>query len=103
MSAIALTKTNLFALDFHGGQFSGGDPGRLTIQQFNDNPDFAPAPFDHAWVDRYSVVLRDEWTFAEGWLMQAKGWYTHQDIDNRNQSFRGAPPFPTTLQTDRVQ
>lgn len=91
---------NLFALEFHGGQFSGDDPGRLTIQQFDDNPDFAPAPFDHAWVDRYSVVLRDEWTFGDGWLMQAKGWYTHQDIDSRNQSFRGAPPFPTTLQTD---
>ncbi|MEO7168019.1 MAG: TonB-dependent receptor [Chthoniobacterales bacterium] len=90
----------LFALDFHGGQFEGGDPGRLTIQQFNDNPDFSPAPFDRAWVDRYSVVLRHEWTFADGWLMQAKGWFTHQDIDNRNQSFRGAPPFPTTLQTD---
>ena len=64
---------------------------------------FSPAPFDHAWVDRYSVVLRDDWTFAEGWLMQAKGWFTHQDIDNRNQSFRGAPPFPTTLQNGGVQ
>jgi len=91
---------NLLALEFHGGQFSGGDPGRLTIQQFDDNPDFSPAPFDHAWVDRYSVVLSDDWTFGEGWLMQAKGWFTHQDIDNRNQSFRGAPPFPTTLQTE---
>ena len=72
----------------------------MTIQQFNDNEDQTTAPFDHAWVDRYSVVLRDEWTFAEGWLMQAKAWYTHQDIDNRNESFRGDPPFQTTLQTD---
>ncbi len=88
------------ALDFHAGQFEGGDPGRLTIQQFNANEDQSTAPFDRAWVDRYSAVLRDEWTFAEGWLMQAKGWFTHQDIDNRNQSFRGAPPFPTTLQND---
>ena len=90
----------LLALDFHAAQFSGGDPGRLTFQQFQDNPDFSPAPFDHAWVDRFSTVLRYEWTFGDGWLMQAKGWFTHQDIDNRNQSFRGAPPFPTTLQTD---
>ncbi len=94
------TEDQLVALDFHAGQFEGGDPGRLTIQQFNANQDFSPAPFDRAWVDRYSAVLRDEWTFAEGWLMQAKGWFTHQDIDNRNQSFRGAPPFPTTLQND---
>ncbi len=98
--AYHLNEDHVIGLDFHGGQFEGGDPGRLTIQQFNDNPDFSPAPFDRAWVDRYSVVLRDEWKFAEGWLLQAKAWYTHQDIDNRNQSFRGAPPFPTTLQTD---
>jgi Fe(3+) dicitrate transport protein len=90
----------LLALDFHAGQFEGGDPGRLTIQQFNADEDQSTAPFDHAWVDRYSVVLRDEWTFAEGWLLQAKAWYTHQDIDNRNESFRGDPPFQTTLQTD---
>jgi len=42
------SEDNLLALEFHGGQFSGGDPGRLTIQQFDDNPDFSPAPFDHA-------------------------------------------------------
>ncbi len=94
------SEDQLVALDFHAGQFEGGDPGRLTIQQFNANEDQSTAPFDRAWVDRYSAVLRDEWTFAEGWLMQAKGWFTHQDIDNRNQSFRGAPPFPTTLQND---
>ncbi len=95
-----VNEDHLIALDFHAGQFDGGDPGRLTIQQFNENEDQSTAPFDHAWVDRYSVVLRDEWTFAEGWLLQAKAWYTHQDIDNRNESFRGAPPFQTTLQTE---
>ncbi|MEO5719479.1 MAG: TonB-dependent receptor, partial [Chthoniobacterales bacterium] len=94
------TEDQLVALDFHAGQFEGGDPGRLTIQQFDANENQSTAPFDRVWVDRYSAVLRDEWTFAEGWLMQAKGWFTHQDIDNRNQSFRGAPPFPTTLQND---
>ena len=29
----------LLALDFHAGQFEGGDPGRLTIQQFNADED----------------------------------------------------------------
>ena len=91
---------HVIALDFHAAQFEGGDPGRLTIDQFNENKDFAPAPFDRAWVDRYSVVLSDEWNISDHWLLQAKGWYTHQDIDSRNQSFRGEPPFPTTLQTD---
>ena len=31
------TEDHLIALDFHAGQFEGGDPGRLTIQQFNEN------------------------------------------------------------------
>ena len=26
--------------------------------------------------------------------MQAKGWFTHQDIDNRNESFRSASSLP---------
>jgi Fe(3+) dicitrate transport protein len=90
----------LLALDFHASRFSGGDPGRLTFPQFQQNEDLSTAPFDHDWVDRYSVVLRDEWAFADGWLMQAKGWYTHQDIDSRNESFFGPAPHPTTLQLE---
>ena len=90
----------LLALDFHASRFSGGDPGRLTFPQFRQNEDLSTAPFDHDWVDRYSVVLRDEWAFADGWLLQAKGWYTHQDIDSRNESFFGPAPHPTTLQLE---
>ena len=93
----------LFALDFHAGQFDGGYLGRLTIQQFDQDEDQSTAPFDHAWVDRYSVVLRDEWTFAEGWLMQAKGWYTHQDIDNRNETFPRRAALPDDAADRRVQ
>ena len=90
----------LIALDFHASRFSGGDPGRLTFPQFEKDEDFSPTPYNHDWVDRYSVVLRDEWSFADGWLMQAKAWYTHQDIDSRaaaNLSPTGVPPASTTL------
>ena len=85
---------NLLALDVHASRFSGGDPGRLTYPQFQADQDLSTTPFAHDWVDRYSVVLRDEWSFAEGWLMQAKGWFTHQDIDSRAPGF---PPGTTTL------
>ncbi|HEY0369124.1 MAG TPA: TonB-dependent receptor, partial [Chthoniobacterales bacterium] len=93
----------LIALDFHASRFSGGDPGRLTFPQFLRNEDYSPTPYNHDWVDRYSVVLRDEWKFADRWLMQAKAWYTHQDLDSRaagNLTAAGLPPLNarTTLQ-----
>ncbi len=90
----------LLALDFHAGQFSGGDPGRLTLAQFQNDQNFSPTPYNHNWVDRYSTVLRYEREFGDGWLLQAKGWYTHQNIDSRsagNLSPSGMPPLTTTL------
>jgi Fe(3+) dicitrate transport protein len=90
----------LLALDVHASRFSGGDPGRLTFQQFLDDQNFSPTPYNHNWVDRYTVALRYELEFGDGWLMQAKAWYTHQDIDSRtagNLSPAGLPPATTTL------
>ena len=52
---LSADEDHLIALDFHAGQFEGGDPGRLTIQQFNDNQNQSTAPFDRAWVDRYTA------------------------------------------------
>lgn len=76
-------KNQLIALDFHASRFDGGDPGRLTLAQFNANQDFSTTPYNNNWVDRYTGVLRYELNFGDGWLLQAKGWYTHQDIDSR--------------------
>ena len=73
----------LLALDVHASRFDGEDPGRLTLAQFNADPDQAVTPYNHNWVDRYTAVLRYELEFGDGWLLQAKGWYTHQDIDSR--------------------
>ncbi|HEY4282035.1 MAG TPA: TonB-dependent receptor [Chthoniobacterales bacterium] len=79
------------ALDFHASRFDGGDPGRVTLAQFQEDPFQSTTPYNHNWVDRYSVVLSDEWKFAEGWLLQAKAWYTHQDIDARAAANLAAP------------
>jgi Fe(3+) dicitrate transport protein len=73
----------LWALDFYASRFDGGDPGRLTYQQFLGDQNFSPTPYNNNWVDRYTVVLRHEREFGDGWLMQAKGWFTHQEIDAR--------------------
>jgi Fe(3+) dicitrate transport protein len=92
-----------FGVDVHAGRFSGGDPGRLTFPQFLENEDFSPTPYNHDWVDRYSVVVHDEWSLGDNWLMQAKAWYTHQNIDSRaagNLSPAGVPPAATTLQLE---
>ncbi len=77
----------LWALDVHTSRFNGGDPGRLTLQQFEADPEQSTTPFNHNWVDRYTVVLRHEHDFGDGWLLQAKGWYTHQEIDARSLPF----------------
>jgi Fe(3+) dicitrate transport protein len=73
----------LIAVDVHASRFNGGDPGKMNIFQFDADQDFATTPYNENWVDRYSVILRYELEFGDGWLMQAKGWYTHQDIDSR--------------------
>ncbi|HKP92342.1 MAG TPA: TonB-dependent receptor plug domain-containing protein [Chthoniobacterales bacterium] len=72
----------LLALDVHASRFDGEDPGRLNYAQWLANPDQAVTPYNHNWVDRYTAVLRYELELGN-WLIQAKGWYTHQDIDSR--------------------
>lgn len=91
----------LLAVDFNSSRFDGGDPGRLTFQQFLNDPDQSTTPFNHNWVDRYSVVPRYELEFGDGWLLQAKAWFTHQEIDSRAANnidpITGAFPSSTTV------
>ena len=87
----------LFALDFYSSRFEGGDPGRITYKQFVNDPNFSFTPYNEDWVDRYTTILRYERDFGGGWLLQAKGWFTHQEIDARAAANLrpGAPnPFP---------
>jgi Fe(3+) dicitrate transport protein len=92
--------SQLLGVDVHASRFSGGDPGRLTLAQFEGDQNFSPTPYNHNWVDRYTVMLHYDLEFGDGWLVQAKGWYTHQDIDSRaagNLSPTGVPPGTTTF------
>jgi Fe(3+) dicitrate transport protein len=92
-------KHQLLALDFYSSRFEGGDPGRITYKQFVNDPNFSFTPYNEDWVDRYTTILRYERDFGDGWLLQVKGWFTHQEIDARAAANLnpGAPhPFPSS-------
>ena len=92
---------NLIAFDVHASRFNGGDPGKLTLAQFENDQNFSTTPSNENWVDRYNFVLRYEANLGDGWLMQAKGWFTHQDIDSRSAGNLGPATSlnPTVLPT----
>ncbi|HEY1582202.1 MAG TPA: TonB-dependent receptor [Chthoniobacterales bacterium] len=95
--------SQLWALDVHAYHVSVGDPGRLTIQQYNQNPNFSPTPYNHDWVDRVNVTLSHDHEFGDGWLLQAKAWFSYQAIDNRtaaNLGPNGELPTSTTIQSE---
>ena len=99
-----IDEKQLLALDLHASRFNGGDPGRLTFAQFQADQNFSPTPYNENWVDRVTLVLRYE-IERGNWLFQAKGWYTHQDIDARTGAnlgpasalFGTVPPTSTTF------
>ena len=94
-------ENQLWAIDVHAHRFDGNDPGRLLFEQFEDDPSQSTTPYNHNWVDRYTVVLHNEIKFGDGWLFQGKAWYTHQDIDQRTAGnlniTTGAFPASTTF------
>ncbi|MFL6530176.1 MAG: TonB-dependent receptor plug domain-containing protein, partial [Chthoniobacterales bacterium] len=77
------SSNQLIAVDFHASRFNGGDPGKMNLFQFNEDQNFATTPYNENWVDRYTTVLRYELKLSDAWLMEAKGWFTHQEIDSR--------------------
>lgn len=99
-----IDEKQLIALDMHASRYDGGDPGRLNIFQFDADQNFSPTPYNHTWVDRVTLVLRYE-IERGNWLIQAKAWYTHQDIDARSAGnlgpatalFGTVPPATTTF------
>lgn len=95
--------SQLTSLDFHAYHVSVGDPGRLTIQQYNRDPDYSPTPYNHDWVDRFNITLTHEHDLGGGWYLEGKGWFTYQAIDNRTAASLGANgqlPATTTIQSE---
>ena len=97
------SQATLFSFDFHAYHVSVGDPGRITIQQFNEDPNFSPTPYNHDWVDRYNVTLGLNHDFGDGWYFEGKAWFTEQAVDNRTAAALGpdgALPATTTIQSE---
>jgi Fe(3+) dicitrate transport protein len=71
-------------IQFYSSRFDGGDPGRLpSVSLFRRDQDQTLTPYNEDWVDRYTGILFHEHKFGDGWLLQIKGWGTHQEIDAR--------------------
>ncbi len=95
------SNNQLIAFDVHASRFHGGDPGKLTLAQFNNDQNFATTPYNDNWVDRYNFVLRYEANLGDGWLLQAKAWFTHEQLDSRSANNLGPATSlnPTVLPT----
>ena len=93
----------LTSLTLQAYKVTAGDPGRIAYQQFGQDDTFSPTPYNHDWVDRYSAVLLHTHDLGAGWLLEAKAWFTYQDLDSRaanSLASGGTPPTTTTLQEE---
>ncbi len=71
-------------IQFYSSRFDGGDPGRFpSVSLFRRDQDQTLTPYNEDWVDRCTGILFHEHKFGDGWLLQVKGWGTHQEIDAR--------------------
>lgn len=95
------TDQSLWYLDLKAYQVTAGSPGKLTITQFNANPDQSTTPFNHDWVDRYSATLGHTQEFGTGGLIEAKAWMSYMDLSSRATA-TVVPPI-TSLQQEIFQ
>jgi Fe(3+) dicitrate transport protein len=92
----------LWYADFHGHDADGGEPGRISFPQFQSDSNFAPAPFNHNWVQRYALTLGYQRETKDGWRFEGKLFGAYQQLYNRAAAGQpaGAPPPPTTTLVD---
>lgn len=96
------TDQSLWYLDLKAYDVTAGNPGKISITQFNADPDFSPTPFNHDWVSRYSATVGHTQEFGDGWRLEAKAWMSYLDLSNRS-AVAGPAPVNTTLQQDIFQ
>jgi Fe(3+) dicitrate transport protein len=87
---------SVWFVDLHHHDASSGDPGKLSFQQYRGDADQAVTPFNRDWVRRDSVTVGNESELGNGWRVEAKGWYTHQNLYQRSAA-NGPAPTSTTL------
>jgi len=94
-----------WALDFHGYEFAGGDPGKYGYPVFQRDPDYAPTPYNKDWVDRYVLELSNQQHFGDDLVWSTKFWSGYQNQATRSAAGLPdvpAPAYPSsaTLQDD---
>jgi len=96
----------LWYLDLNGHDASSGDPGRISFPQFQSDPNRAPTPSNHDWVERYALTLGHSRQFAGGWLVEGKVFGAYQRLFSRSaaaQATGGPPPSTTILQDEKFR
>ncbi|HUB91358.1 MAG TPA: TonB-dependent receptor [Dyella sp.] len=85
-------------LDFHAISAVSGDPGRLSYTQWQQDPRTVTTPYNRDWVNRDQLVLGHTHDFGNRWSLEAKLWFTYQDLVSR----AAAPNASTTTLQDEA-
>jgi Fe(3+) dicitrate transport protein len=92
-----------WALDFHGYEFAGGNPGKYGYPTFVSNEDYTPTPYNKDWVDRYTVTLSNQTKIGSDAQWDTKVWRGYQNQTTRAAGALSTNPTFTTLQDDTFQ
>ena len=84
-----------WALDFHGYEFAGGNPGRYGYPVFVRNEDFTPTPYNKDFVDRYVLELSNQTKLGSDVQWTTKIWRGYQDQVTRAAAGLADVPAPT--------
>jgi Fe(3+) dicitrate transport protein len=68
-----------WALDFHGYEFAGGDPGRYGYPIFVRDEDFTPTPYNKDFVNRYVLEASNKTSLSSNMQWETKVWRGYQD------------------------
>lgn len=72
-----------WAVDFHGYEFAGGDPGKYGYPIFQRDENFTPTPYNKDWVDRYTLTLSNQTKIGDDAQWTTKLWRGYQDQTTR--------------------
>lgn len=90
-------------LDFHAISAVSGDPGRLSYTLWQRDPRTVTTPYNRDWANRDQLVLGHTHDFGHRWSLEAKLWFTYQDLVSRAAKAQlpdQLPPASTTLQDE---
>ncbi len=85
------------ALDFHGYEFAGGDPGRYGYPVFVRDENFTPTPYNKDFVNRYVLEASNKTSLSSNMQWETKVWRGYQDQVTRAAGAIAdvaAPSFP---------